>query len=82
MSLTQSLQRNMREFSHYHIKNVILDYLHKNDISQETWGAHLIDFVTQAVENVRPSSRMMGDGMDINKYIKIKIIHHCDNSKS
>lgn len=36
----------------------------------------------KAVEQVKPSSRMLGDYMDINEVIKIKIIDWKDNSKS
>ena len=36
----------------------------------------------QAVEKVKPSSRMLGDMMDINEYIKVKVIDWRDNSKS
>ena len=39
-------------------------------------------FVMNAVEQVRPSSRMLGDSMDINEFIKIKIIDWKDNKKS
>ena len=36
----------------------------------------------KAVEQVKPSSRMLGDSMDINECIKIKIIDWKDNSRS
>jgi len=34
------------------------------------------------VEQVRPSSRLLNDSIDINQYIKIKIIDWKDQSKS
>lgn len=36
----------------------------------------------KAVEQVKPSSRMLKDPMDINEAIKVKIIDWKDNSKS
>ena len=36
----------------------------------------------RAVEKVKPSSRLRGDFMDINNYVKIKIIDWKDGSKS
>ena len=36
----------------------------------------------KAVEQVKPSSRMLGDSMDINECIKVKIIDWKDNSRS
>ena len=42
----------------------------------------LTDFVLRAVEQVKPSSRMLGDIMDINEFIKVKIIDWKDNTKS
>ena len=42
----------------------------------------LTNFVMKAVEQVKPSSRMLGDSMDINEYVKVKIIDWKDNSRS
>lgn len=42
----------------------------------------LTEFVMKAVEAVKPSSRMLGDLMDINECIKIKLIDWKDSSKS
>lgn len=52
------------------------------DLDVDKWENMLTNFVLKAVEQVQPSSRMLNDGMDINKYIKVKIIDWKDNSKS
>ena len=36
----------------------------------------------KAVERVQPSSRMLDDSMDINEYVKIKLIESKDTSNS
>ena len=38
--------------------------------------------MSKAVDNVKPSSRLLGDSMDFNNFIKIKIVNYADNSKS
>ena len=40
----------------------------------EKWEPLLTKFVTSAVEKVQPSSRIIGDCMDINEYVKVKIL--------
>ena len=54
----------------------------KNGLSHEKWAPKLLEYVSTAVESVKPSSRLLGDAMNFNKYIKIKIINHIDNSRS
>ena len=58
------------------------EQLYLNELSSKKWEGKLTDFVLRAVESVKPSSRMLGDGMDINHFIKVKIIDWRDNSKS
>ena len=70
------------EFSKSHIKKVVCEQLFVNDLSAAKWESMLTEFVMKAVEAVKPSSRMLGDPMDINECIKIKIIDWKDNSKS
>lgn len=41
-----------------------------------------MEFVTKAVENVKPSSKLLNDQMNFNHYIKIKLINYVDNSMS
>lgn len=53
-----------------------------NNIDLDKWGNKLLEFVGNAVESVKPSSRLLGDDMNFNNYIKIKIINYKDNSKS
>jgi chaperonin GroEL (HSP60 family) len=38
--------------------------------------------VQTAVDNVRPSSRVLSDSMNFNSFIKIKIVNWEDNSRS
>lgn len=56
------------------IRNYSLDF--------DKWGTKLLDFVKTAVDNVKPSSRLLNDTIDFNHFIKIKIINYVDNSKS
>ncbi len=53
-----------------------------NQIDSEKWGKKLLEFVSTAVDNVRPSSRLLNDPIDFNYFIKIKIINYFDNSRS
>ena len=70
------------EYSRRHIEKVVCEQLFLNDLSTEKWERILTDFVLKAVEQVKPSSRMLGDSMDINEYVKVKIIDWKDNSRS
>ena len=72
----------LQEYSKRHIQKVVREQLFLNDIKVDKWEAMLTEFVMKAVEQVKPSSRMLGDYMDINEVIKIKIIDWKDNSKS
>lgn len=71
----------LKEFSKRHIQKVVSEQLIHNELSLEKWEEILTGFVMQAVEQVKPSSRMLGDSMDINEYIKVKIIDWKDNSR-
>ena len=42
----------------------------------------LTKFVMKAVERVQPSSRMLDDSMDINEYVKVKLIESKDTKNS
>lgn len=53
-----------------------------NAIDSDKWGKKLLEFVSTAVDNVRPSSRLLNDPIDFNYFIKIKIINYFDNSRS
>ena len=72
----------IEDFSKRHICKVVCEQLFIHDLSFKKWEKLLTGFVMRAVENVKPSSRMLGDSMDINECIKIKIIDWKDNSKS
>jgi hypothetical protein len=43
-------------------------------IDKETWTDILNDFSLKAVKNILPSSRLLNDSIDINKFIKIFIL--------
>jgi len=60
----------------------VTEQLFLNELSSQKWESMLTDFVLRAVEQVKPSSRMLGDIMDINEFIKVKIIDWKDNTKS
>jgi chaperonin GroEL (HSP60 family) len=53
-----------------------------HDLSVTKWNKLLTDFVLRAVEHVKPSSRMLNDLMDINEWIKVKIVDWVDMSRS
>lgn len=53
-----------------------------HSIDADKWGAKLLEFVSTAVDSVKPSSRLLNDPIDFNHFIKIKIINYADNSKS
>lgn len=76
------LQSRLRDFSNFHVRNIVLDIMKSNQIDIEKWGCKLLEFVSTAVDNVKPSSRLLGDSMNFNTFIKIKIINYADNSKS
>lgn len=46
------------------------------------WYKIVYGLVTQATELIKPSTRLLQDSMDINDYIKIKIIEWRDSSQS
>ncbi len=46
------------------------------------WFKIVYGLVTQATELIKPSTRLLQDSMDINDYIKIKIIEWRDSSQS
>ena len=73
---------SLMEYSKRHIQKVVVEQLFLNELSHDKWESLLTDFVMKAVEQVKPSSRMLGDPMDINECIKVKIIDWKDNSKS
>ena len=54
----------------------------QHSIDSDKWGGKLLEFVKTAVDNVKPSSRLLNDSMNFNSFIKIKIINWKDNSKS
>ena len=70
------------EYSKRHIEKVVCEQLFLNDLKADKWESMLTNFVMKAVEQVKPSSRMLGDSMDINEYVKVKIIDWKDNSRS
>jgi len=60
------------------IKNVLNEYLSK-ELAKE-WENTLFLLVKDVINNLRTSSLFMNDYLDINEYIKIKIIPYKDNS--
>ena len=61
---------------------MVCEQLFVHGLSFQKWEKILTTFVMKAVEQVKPSSRMLGDSMDINECIKIKIIDWKDNTRS
>ena len=81
-NLNKGTWDRLTEYSKRHIQKVVTEQLYMNELSCHKWEAKLTEFVLKAVEQVKPLSRMQGDFMDINSYIKVKIIDWKDNSKS
>jgi 1-phosphatidylinositol-3-phosphate 5-kinase len=54
----------------------------QNNLDVRKWYKIVYGLVTQAIELIKPSTRLLQDSMDINDYIKIKIIEWRDSSQS
>ena len=63
--------RKLKEFSKFHIKQIVDDQILQGKIDREKWGANLHKYVLKAVDSVKPSSRYLDDGMDFNKFVDI-----------
>ena len=72
----------LKEFSRRHIQKVVCEQLQQANLSIPKWEKILSDLVITAVEQVKPSTRMLNDLMEINEYIKIKLIDWKDQGKS
>lgn len=80
--ISDAYSHRLKEFSQRHISKVVTEQLLANKLSVRKWHSLVFGFVTKAAEQVRPSSRLLNDSLDINQYIKIKIIDWRDQSKS
>ena len=47
----------------------------------EEWKNIIYILIKETISNLRPSSRYLNDSLDINNYVKIKILPYKDNSK-
>jgi 1-phosphatidylinositol-3-phosphate 5-kinase len=52
------------------------------DIDIKKWHALIHEFVIKAVEQIKPSSKLLNDSMNLNDFVKIKLIPWKDNSRS
>lgn len=50
-------------------------------INKQRWNEHLLKYMVTAVKNIKPSTRMLRDSIDINKYIKIFLFEWRDQEK-
>lgn len=50
-------------------------------IDKETWRDRLLEFMSNAVKNIQPSSRLLNDSIDINRYIKIFLLEWKNQDK-
>ena len=81
-SCGSSLYTKLKEFSTAHVQHIVHDIIRQYALDPEKWSLKLLEFVKTAVENVKPSSRLLNDPLNFNNFIKIKIINWRDNSKS
>jgi hypothetical protein len=63
------------EHSHRKISKIIYDEFSK-EVLENDWHSVIADIVTKAVEQVRPSTKLLDDSMNINDYVKVKCIEH------
>ena len=61
--------------------NYILKVNFENDKIVEEWKSIIYILIKETISNLRPSSRYLNDSLDIDNYVKIKIIPYKDNSK-
>lgn len=80
--ISEAYNHRLKEFGQRHISKVVAEQLLANNLNVRKWHSILYGFIQKAVEQVRPSSRLLNDSIDINQYIKIKIIDWKDQSKS
>ena len=73
---------NLVEFSHRHISKIVALALLAADIDIKKWHALIHEFVIKAVEQIKPSSKLLNDSMNLNDFVKIKLIPWKDNSRS
>ena len=60
------------------IKNILDEYFSKAIV--EEWENILFALIKEVINNIRTNSMILNDSLNINKFIKIKIIPYKDNS--
>ena len=67
------------------IIKTLINYVLKLNFNDENivseWKNIIYILIKETISNLRPSSKYLNDSLDINNYIKIKIIPYKDNSK-
>lgn len=71
---------DLLEFCHRHISKLVAIKLIENKLDVNKWHATVFKLVRKIVQKVRPSSRLLNDSININAYVKIKIVEHSDSS--
>ena len=61
--------------------NYILKVNFENEKIVEEWKSIIYILIKETISNLRPCSRYLNDSLDIDNYVKIKIIPYKDNSK-
>jgi hypothetical protein len=53
------------------LKEVASKVLDEFKINTDVWGEIVHEYMVKAVKNIKPSSRLLNDSIDITKFIKI-----------
>ena len=84
INFEQKLLINVND-SYELITRTLINYILKvnfgDDKIVEDWKNIIYILIKETISNLRPSSRYLNDSIDINNYIKIKILPYKDNSK-
>ena len=64
-----------------HLDDMIDSIIEQNGISSMKWRKILANCTKHAVMTIRPSSRMLGDSIDFNSFIKIVTLPHPNQEK-
>ncbi len=59
-----------------HLDQMIDDVIEEHKIDSYRWRKIMANCTKHAVMTIRPSSRLLGDSIDFNSFIKIVTIHH------
>ena len=74
----RNVMMKLENFLSQHFQEVSNKIIEEFKIDKEKWGELLHNYMVTAVNNIKPSSRLLRDSIDINKYIKIFLLDNKD----